>query len=821
MSDIEIRTIGGGDNQEEGSILGAHETPLVRLFPNAYEDGIGEPRGGGIEQPSTLPNPRDISNIISDQDAETGNPLRASDWIWQWGQYIDHDLDLSEGVSPGPGLDPSDFFPILVTDPEDPLASREGLENSLIPLTRIPAEEGTGEDGVPRGQINELTSFIDASNVYGSELIRAAGLRSDLGNAFFGLAAEAAAEEGIELANPPEGLSPFDGKLLVSSDSYGTDGTAFPEGDPSNQSGEVLLPYNRASAANADPIGIDDDQEFIAGDVRPNEQIGLSAVHNLFVREHNALVDQITTQLDGGNVELTALYEQYQNEFVPTLELEIEPSEQQVRGEFLYEAARSIVGAEAQVISYQEFLPQLIGDQAEDLDQLDPEAIDPGISVEFSQAAYRLGHTLLSNQQRLIDGDNLDVISLQDAFFNPQLISQEGVDQSLVGLAFQESNDIDNLVVDGVREFLFGAGTGGFDLAAVNIQRGREVGIPGYTEVYEQIFGESIETFDDLDPLFGEDVAELFEQAYDSVDQIDLWIGGISEITGDANTEGLLGPTFSAIIEDQFARLQNNDAFFYQNQLADPESFLSVVTNSIDLDVADVSLSDILRANTANPELIPDDAFTVPFDAEIFGNDDPNTIENTEIAEFIDAGGGNDVVLGGGGNDIIFGQEGDDLLSGGLGDDILFGGANADSLEGGLGNDVYELSVATAGGDIITDTGGDDLLVLNASPIANEDGSATPGDNQIDLLAPTAGAIGIEKVGEDLVIDVNGNGEIDPASDITIEFYFAPSQAIFAGSGYIEQVGNLGGQEILDFFNENTSTLTAQSFDSATGADIF
>jgi len=98
MTNIEIRTIGGEDNQGEGSILGAHETPLVRLFPNAYEDGIGEPRGGGIEQPSTLPNPRDISNIISDQDAETGNPLRASDWIWQWGQFVDHDLGRREQV---------------------------------------------------------------------------------------------------------------------------------------------------------------------------------------------------------------------------------------------------------------------------------------------------------------------------------------------------------------------------------------------------------------------------------------------------------------------------------------------------------------------------------------------------------------------------------------------------------------------------------------------------------------------------------------------------------------------------------------------------
>lgn len=107
----------------------------------------------------------------------------------------------------------------------------------------------------------------------------------------------------------------------------------------------------------------------------------------------------------------------------------------------------------------------------------------------------------------------------------------------------------------------FPAGQGGFDLAAINIQRGRDVGLPGYVEVYNSLFPDEapIRTFDDLDRVFGAEVADLFEQAYDGVDQIDLWIGGISEIAGD--NQGLLGPTFSAIIEDQFARLRQTIAF--------------------------------------------------------------------------------------------------------------------------------------------------------------------------------------------------------------------------------------------------------------------
>ena len=561
MVDIEIRTIDGSGNQPNDH--GKAQDELIRLFEPAYEDGISEPRGGGIDLPLTLPNTREISNIISPQGEVTGNPLNASDWLWQWGQFLDHDLGLSEAPEDG------EVFNI----PLQPGDILYGENFTFIPFTRVPAVEGTGEGDVPRQLENELTSFIDGSNGYGSEIGVAAAKRSDLGNSFFGIAA---AEFDVPL--PPEGQSPFNGKLIVANNNYGTDGELHdpPGGDPNNLSGEIIAPYNRHGSQNADPIGIPDETEFISGDIRSNEQPALISIHTLLLREHNFIADKVAFHLDAGDDEaLNQAYIQFRDEYVPSLELGFQPSEQQIRGEFIYEASRAIIGAKSQVITYNEYLPLLIGNEGtEDLEVLDPEIMDPRLSVVFSGAAYRLGHTLISDQLRTIDNDGLEEITLSDAFFNPSLISEGGVDQFLIGLNYQESNDIDNRVIDSVRNALFGPpGSGGQDLVAINLQRGRELGLPGYVEVYESIFPNAapIESFEDLNPLFGEEVTALFAEAYDNVDQIDLWLGGISEIAGD--NSGLLGPTFSAIIEDQFARLRDYDRFFYTDQLANPDSF--------------------------------------------------------------------------------------------------------------------------------------------------------------------------------------------------------------------------------------------------------
>ena len=74
-------------------------------------------------------------------------------------------------------------------------------------------------------------------------------------------------------------------------------------------------------------------------------------------------------------------------------------------------------------------------------------------------------------------------IALRDAFFNPGLITDENVGLLLQGLADEPCREVDTLIIDDVRNFLFGPpGTGGVDLASLNIQRGRDHGLPEYNE---------------------------------------------------------------------------------------------------------------------------------------------------------------------------------------------------------------------------------------------------------------------------------------------------------------------------------------------------
>ena len=378
MVDINIRSIDGTENQpfdeERGIYPGQAPSPLIHIFPRAFEDSFNEPRGGGITLPSTLPNARDISNIIADQGNVTGNPLNASDWLWQWGQFVDHDLSISEGTNilgiSADDLEEGVDFSIPVNE-NDIIFGPPPFNR--ISVGRVPAEEGTGTGPEnPREVENEITAFIDGSNGYGSDVFRASAKRSDLGNSFFGVGRSINEETGeVELVNiadevplPPEGESPYDGKLLVANDSYGTNGVTFANGsDPVNTSGEILAPYNRNNSPNGDQgERIPNEQEFISGDVRINEQVGLIAVHTLFIREHNLIADKVAFHLDAGDdPALNQAYQQYRDEYVPSLNLGFEPTEAQIRGEFIYEAARTVVAAKNQVITYEEFLPLLIG----------------------------------------------------------------------------------------------------------------------------------------------------------------------------------------------------------------------------------------------------------------------------------------------------------------------------------------------------------------------------------------------------------------------------------------------------------------------------
>ena len=151
-----VRSIDGTGNNRLDSEMGAAFTPLRRLIAADYEDGAS-----GMAWAART-GPREISNAVHHQAGSRTNPHRASDYLWQWGQFVDHDISFTGGADP-PELAP---IPVPAGDPWfDPFWTDE----AKIPFNRSVYDEATGDDpDHPRAQMNEITAWIDASNVYGS-----------------------------------------------------------------------------------------------------------------------------------------------------------------------------------------------------------------------------------------------------------------------------------------------------------------------------------------------------------------------------------------------------------------------------------------------------------------------------------------------------------------------------------------------------------------------------------------------------------------------------------------------------------------------------
>lgn len=507
--DDTVRTIDGSANNKNDSEMGAAFTELLRFVTPDYGDGVSALAG------EDRPSARAVSNAVSAQEGSIPNTLQASDFLWQWGQFLDHDIDLSEGADPAE--------PANIEVPQgDPFFDPDGTGDQIIGFNRTIYEDasGTGTDN-PRQQLNEISAWIDASNVYGSDEERANALRTNDGT----------------------------GKLKTS------------EGN--------LLPFNTEGLPNAGGGSAD---LFLAGDVRANEQVGLTVMHTLFVREHNRLAEE---------------YAERHPEW---------------DGERIYQKARQIVGAQMQVITYKEFLPALLGDRPLPRYRRYDRDVDGSIRNLFSTAAYRFGHSALSPTLLRLDSQGNEIaegnLSLSSAFFSPfRLTDEGGIEPLLRGLASQECQKIDPFVVDDVRNFLFGQpGSGGFDLASLNIQRGRDHGLPGYNDVRESLGLSRARDFSDVSSDVG--VQNRLASVYESIDDIDLWVGGLSE---DPLPGSHLGELFATIIKGQFQALRDGDRYWYKETLSDNEIRR----------VERTKLSDIIRRNTEIGDEIQDDVFRV------------------------------------------------------------------------------------------------------------------------------------------------------------------------------------------------------------------
>ena len=496
-------SLDGTGNNQSNPQWGAAGAAMIRKATAAYADGISSPAG------TTRPSARAISNLLSAQDDSVVNNRHLSDFIYVWGQFLDHDINLT---SVG-----SEAFSIAVPS-GDASFDPDGTGTVMMRFARSLTASGTGtSQSNPREQMDGVSAYIDGSMVYGSDSTRAAALRT------------------------------------------------FTNGELRTSDGN-MMPYNTTGLPNAnDAHLLADNQLFLGGDIRANENPDLIAIQTLFVREHNRIA-RATKQAN------------------PTW-----PDEK------IFQTARGQVIAEIQAITYNEYLPALLGRDALAPYRGYQAKTNPAITNEFATAAFRFGHSVLDSEIARLNDDGSEVssgsLTLRESFFNaavfdPTLPNHEGdIDPFLKSAASGNAQEVDLLLIDDIRNFLFGApGQGGFDLAALNIQRGRDHGLADYNTTRAAYGLPRVRTFSDI--TTDRTTQAKLKTLYGSVDNIDLWIGGLAE---DHVRESSVGPLFQRIIVDQFMRLRSGDRNWYETTFTGRE--LGQLRST--------RLSDVLRRNTS------------------------------------------------------------------------------------------------------------------------------------------------------------------------------------------------------------------------------
>lgn len=314
---------------------------------------------------------------------------------------------------------------------------------------------------------------------------------------------------------------------------YGSDPTTaatleYPDGSLKTSDNGQALPVENGS--------------FVTGDPRVTENPELTVATTLFMREHNYWVRTLKMQHPAWT-----------------------PSQ-------LYSMAKAINTAEYQNIVYTEFLPQLIGNALGSYTGYDP-TVNPQVTQEFTTAAFRL-HTLVSDTEEGLDakGNTVFTESLAQAFFNtPAQDEQNGLDPLLRRIGVDFSQNCDPFTVAVLRNLLVAGLVGGdvdrVDLMAIDIKRESDVGLGTLNQTRQALGMQPYTSFAQLtaDPV----VQGLYSQVYGTIDKVDLFMGGLAE----AHVAGAdVGPTFEAIITDQFRRLRSGDRFWWQNEPFDSQT---------------------------------------------------------------------------------------------------------------------------------------------------------------------------------------------------------------------------------------------------------
>lgn len=329
---------------------------------------------------------------------------------------------------------------------------------------------------------------------------------------------------------------------------------------------------------------------FDAGDFRVNEQIALASMHTLWIREHNRIAES-----------LSRLNKHWDTEKV-------------------YHETRKIVGAVLQHITYNHYLPKILGNNALPAYR-GYENIHPGILNVFATSAFRFGHSMVRPKFAMLDA-NYDPVApdvlLRNAFFNNKLVQREGIEPVLLGLLANESLAVNREMAAGLTKHLFQQPESdhGFDLAALNIQRGRDHGLPGYGAWRRECNLSHADIFQETNfEIINATSRQILHELYEDVEYADLWVSGLAE---DPIPGAIVGPTLHCILKEQFRRLRDGDRFWFERN--------GVFSDEQVKEVRKTSLSRVLCDNIFGIVSVQRDAF-------IAATDELKRVECTDIRQ--------------------------------------------------------------------------------------------------------------------------------------------------------------------------------------------
>lgn len=514
-------SLDGRCNNLKHPTWGSSGTVLRRLLPPKYEDLVDQPRKSGKNR-GLLPSPRLISNEMNKEKqnaSKTVSPMHVL-----YGQLLAHDIVHTPMIKTSSGKSvecdcerPTKDCVNIYLPEDDPIKKSSG--KTCLPLVRSKAAISRLDCTFKkREQTTTMSSYIDGTFLYG---------KSD--------------EEMSDLRDP---LSEA-GELLLVKSPYGGPHKNLPkQSDMKNRkiSSTIDCDPNVKIPANGTC--------FVSGDVRVGENIGLTAIQTAFARYHN----WVATELKTRNSEWDS--------------------------DKVFFEARKIVSAIFQSITYREYLPLLVGSKHMESfgltltdkgfwDGYDTR-YDASITNEFTTAAFRYGHSQVSSviKRRTAKYNSIAIapVATRRSFFNTQVFQDKkggGSGSILRGFMIDKAEGTDTNFVDALRDQLF-VHRGkhfGRDLFAINIQRGRDHGLPGYND-YRVFCGlRRAESFSDLQNDVLEGTRKRLQSLYNHVDDIDLYVGGLAETHVEG---GVVGPTFACILSYTMRSLRRGDRLWHE-----------------------------------------------------------------------------------------------------------------------------------------------------------------------------------------------------------------------------------------------------------------